>query len=112
MADGFCIDIVVDRTARDGVFLYTCAELPGLFVVHKDDRVAYDDVPRSIQALFKLDHGLNCKVTQKLSYSEFVQQISLKAKARDAVADRTRELMSEHRRFSYTVQTSGEGARR
>jgi len=93
MADGLSTDLIVKRRVRDGWYVYTCDTLPGLLVAGKDDRVAYEDVPNSIRALIKLDHGIDCVVTHRVSYAEFLGKLTLKQKAASAVARRTEELM-------------------
>jgi hypothetical protein len=69
--DAVATDIHVHREVRDGWFVYTCATLPGLIVASKDDQAAYDDVPRAITLLYRLDMGLNVSVAHKLGYDEF-----------------------------------------
>jgi len=34
----------VTRKARDGWFVYTCDDLPGLYVASKNDRIAYNEL--------------------------------------------------------------------
>lgn len=72
MANGFSTELVVKRKAHEGWFVYTCDELPGLFVASQNDRTAFDDLPASIQKLVKLDHGVDCVVTHKLPYSDLI----------------------------------------
>jgi hypothetical protein len=112
MADGFSTEVMVKRRARDGWFVYTCDELPGLFVASQDDRAAYEDVPRSIETLFRLDHGIDCVVTQKLSYAELVKQLHVKARARENLADRLTELMADpSNRLTFAVHPHRDGSR-
>jgi hypothetical protein len=94
MADGFSTEVVIKRKIQDGWHVYTCDQLPGLFVVSKDDRIAYHDVLRSIKALIKLDFGIDCVVGHKVGYAEFIEQFQLAQRARSAVEERTAELMS------------------
>ena len=65
MSDGISTEVIVTRRARDGWFVYTCDDLPGLFVASQDDRTAFDDLPASIQKLLKLDLGIECRVSHK-----------------------------------------------
>lgn len=93
MADGFSTEVIVKRRQRDGWSLYTSEDLPGLFVACNDDRKAYNDIPASIQALMKLDHGIDCTVTHRVEYSAFVRQVHLRQRATDAVSKRTNDMM-------------------
>ncbi len=93
MANGLSTEVCVRRKVKDGWFVYTCEQLPGLYVAHRDDQVAYNDVPRAIALLLRLDLGITCRVTHKLGYSEFVKQTQLGELAIDNLEDRTRELM-------------------
>ena len=95
MADGFSAEVVVRRKVQDGWQVYTCDQIPGLFVASEDDKAAYNDLPASIRALLFLDFGIECVVSHKLSYVEFVQNMRLGARAQDAVAERTADLMDE-----------------
>lgn len=65
-------EVIVTRKVRDGWFVYTCDQLPGLYVAHQDDRTAYDDIPESIRMLIKLNDGIECQVSHAVSYAEFV----------------------------------------
>ena len=51
--------------------MYTCDQLQGLYVAHVDDRVAYNDLPKSIAALIKLNFGLECIVSHKTFIPSF-----------------------------------------
>lgn len=88
-------EISVRRKAKDGWYVYTCDQLPGLYVAHVDDRVAYDDLPRSISALVKLNFGLDCTVAHKVSYHEFVTSCESDG-ARKTVKERTKDLIDNH----------------
>lgn len=103
MANGISTDIVVTRKVRDGWYVYTCAALPGLLVAGKDDKLAYNDVPDSLRLLLKLDHGKECTVTHKVSYAEFFQNLVLKAGAKAAVEQRTKDLMDDTQQISFSV---------
>ena len=52
----------VQRKAKDGWYVYTSPQLPGLYVASKDDHKAYSDVLLSIKQLMKLDHGWDVEV--------------------------------------------------
>lgn len=94
MSDGFSTEVRVRRQSRDGWFVYTSDELPGLFVASQDDQAAYNDLPKSIQALIKLDLGIECSVTHRIAYAEFVSQIRLQERAQAAVSARTAEMLA------------------
>jgi hypothetical protein len=80
---------------KDGWHVYTCDQLPGLYVAHPDDRVAYNDVPKAIAALLKLNFGLNCTVNHKVPYQAFIRA-SESGGARGVMEERTQELIDNH----------------
>jgi hypothetical protein len=112
MSNGLSADLCVKRRMRDGWHVYTCDQLPGLLVAAKDDRIAYEDVPDAIRTLIRLDYGVECTVTHKVEYSEFLSHIRLGQQAREAVLRRTDELMDDDTNFlSFTIaQTTSDGA--
>jgi hypothetical protein len=81
MANGVSTDVVVKRRVRDGWYVYTCDTLPGLLVAGNNDQAAYEDVTTSICVLLKLDYGVDCVVTNKVTYAEFVRNIMLMERA-------------------------------
>ncbi len=85
-------EIHVVRRVRSGWYVYTCEALPGLYVASADDKKAYNDLPTAIRKLFKLDYGHEVSVHHKIDYSAFM----LGHQAREALEDRTRELMDSH----------------
>lgn len=106
MADGISAEVVVTRKVREGWYVYTCKELPGLFVASQDDEVAYNDVPKSIHLLLQLDYGIDCVVSHKVEYDEFLRQMSLADQAREAVNARTAELMGGGEQYiPFTLQS-------
>lgn len=94
MAGSISTEVRVRRKVKDGWFVYTCEQLPGLYVAHPDDAVAYEDLPGAISALFKLDYGVECQVIHKLSYADFVKRL-VDQNAAEAVNERTSALMAE-----------------
>lgn len=88
-------EISVRRKVRDGWYVYTCDLLPGLYVAHADDRVAYNDLPNSIATLVKLNFGVDCTVAHKVSYHEFVRACGLDG-PRGTVEKRTQDLIDDH----------------
>jgi len=95
MTDNVTTEICVRKTVRDGWHVYTCKELPGLYVAHKNDRTAYDDLPTAIQKLVKLDDGVDCTVSHKLTYAEFIQQAHLSETALRNLKTATNRLIDE-----------------
>ena len=97
MANDLSTEVVVTRKARDGWFVYTCDDLPGLYVAHQNDQVAYDDIPEAIRLLVKLNEGIDCLVSHTVSYAEFVERIH---RSHDdpsaALQRRTQDLMADH----------------
>lgn len=89
-------EVIVSRKVRDGWFVYTCDELPGLYVAHQDDRVAYNNLPEAIRLLVKLDEGIDCAVSHAVSYSEFVQRARLSVRATEELRNRTNDLVAAH----------------
>jgi hypothetical protein len=57
----------------DGWHVFTCKELPGLYIASKDAELAYNDVPVAIEKLLELDFGVKCKAVPELSFAEFVK---------------------------------------
>ena len=96
MANGLTTEIQVRRRVKEGWHVYTCDQLPGLYVAHQDDKVAYNDLPKTIQLLVKLDDGIECTVSHKLTYAEFVQRIRLEQRAADNLRARTDELIADN----------------
>lgn len=92
MAIGASTVVIVTRKERDGWFVYTSDDIPGLYVANRDDRVAYNDIPASIRLLVKLNDGIDCQVSHAVSYTEFVRQL----RAKDQLDRRTEDLMAEH----------------
>ncbi len=109
MANGYSTEIEVTRKVRDGWFVYSCDVLPGLFVASQDDRAAYNDLPTAIRKLMKLDYGIDCVVTHKVPYADFIVPDIMAGKARDAVRDRTDELMAETATFAFALCAASDG---
>lgn len=62
MPNGLTTEVIVKRREKDGWHVYTCDKLPGLYVAHQNDEIAYNDLPKAIGMLVKLDHGIDCTV--------------------------------------------------
>jgi hypothetical protein len=110
MANGVTTEICVRKIVKDGWHVYTCEQLPGLYVAHKNDRTAYDDLPEAIRKLVKLDDGVDCTVSHKLSYAEFVQRARLSESALKNLKAATKRLMSEDEGFIPFILQNSSGA--
>ena len=73
MMDHTPVKIDIDYRNQDGWHLFTSGQVPGLFVASPDLKTAFDDVPKVLFMLMKLDHGIDCVVLPKLDYDEFLQ---------------------------------------
>lgn len=107
MTNNLFTEVSVRRKVKDGWFVYICDELPGLYVAHRDDKVAYNDLPTAISMLLKLDLGVDCTVTHKLGYANFVrmvESVGMDETASDMVASRTAKLIDECEYFPFIVQ--------
>lgn len=60
----------------DGWHIFQSDAMPGLYVASKDPEKAYADIGPSIELLFKLTEGIDCKATPELSYREFVEALT------------------------------------
>jgi hypothetical protein len=65
--------ICASYKCTDGWHVFSCDDLPGLYVAHKDAKVAYDDVALSIQTLMKLDRNIDCQVRPVLEFHEWLR---------------------------------------
>lgn len=61
--------------------IFTSADVPGLYVASRDAQAAYDDVAPSIQALLRLNEGVECEVRAEQSFADFLR--SLRGNAED-----------------------------
>ena len=59
----------------DGWHVFMSDELPGLYVASRDLDAAYRDVAPSIQALLKLDEGVDCTVSPEVSLAVFLASV-------------------------------------
>lgn len=83
------------RSRDDGWHLFTSDDMRGLFVASPDLKKAFNDVPRAIAMILKLDHGLDCIVQPKLDYAGFIQLKTMRERAHEEVEKRTAELIKE-----------------
>ena len=88
-------EIRVRYRERDGWHVFTCEELPGLFVASMDRKLAFSDLPDAIRMLLKLDFKRDYVISHKLTYGEFVQRNWLSQRAQSAVNSRTEQLVNE-----------------
>ena len=104
-------EICVRYLARDGWHVFTCEELPGLFVASTDRKLAFSDLPNAIRMLLKLDFKRDYVISHKLTYDEFVQRDWLSQRAQSAVNSRTEQLVSEGAdAISFILEPSRESA--
>lgn len=75
--------ICVTYRSNDGWHVFESPELPGLCVASKDPQAAYNDVGPSIQALLKLDEGIDLQVQAEQPLGEFLA--ALRGESRDAL---------------------------
>ena len=55
-------EIRVSYREHLGWHLFTCKELPGLFVANKDWKLAFSDLPKAIRSLLVLDYRRDYEV--------------------------------------------------
>ncbi len=104
-------EICVRYLARDEWHVFTCEELPGLFVASQDRKLAFSDLPDAIRMLLKLDFKRDYVISHKLTYEEFVQRDWLSRRAQSAVNSRTEQLVSEGADvISFIIEPSRESA--
>ena len=66
--------ICIDYKNVDDWHVFTCQDLPGLYVASGDRETAYNDVSKSIEALLRLDFGIECRAFPEKPFAEFVRQ--------------------------------------
>lgn len=59
----------------DGWHVFASDELAGLYVASKDLATAFRDVAPSIQALLKLDEGIDCMVAPEVPFDEWLAAV-------------------------------------
>jgi hypothetical protein len=100
--------VIVNRKERDGWFVYTSDDIPGLYVASHDDQVAYDDLPASIRLLVKLNHGIECQVFHTVPYAEFVSAAQSHEQNKSALQRRTDDLIAQHPQLiQFVLQPEG-----
>lgn len=62
IAAGLQEALAVTRYEKDGLFIYECEQLPGLYVADADDRIAYNKLPGVIRTIIRLEEGVDCEV--------------------------------------------------
>lgn len=95
-------EIDVQRQVKDGWFVYTSDQLPGLYVANPKDQVAYNDALRAVQELLRLDLGLEVEIAHKVSYEEFFTQVSSGETECRMLRQRTVSLRTETETVSFT----------
>ena len=90
--------VKVHKHMRDSWHVYTCDQLPGLYVASKDHRIAYEDVPFAIRELIRLDFGLECVVAHQRAYPDLQELVTAVV---DGIAEQTDEDSGD---LSFVVQ--------
>lgn len=80
----------------DGWHTFVSDELPGLYVAHKDAKVAFEDVGPSIALLMRLDHGVECEVIPELPLNDFLR-------AHGGSVSDDLAMLTQSRRFALTA---------
>ncbi|MCY4463137.1 MAG: hypothetical protein OXC26_22470 [Albidovulum sp.] len=91
-------EVVVKYQTRDGYHVFTSESIMGLYIASENLKDAFDDVPRVISMLMKLDYGIDCEVRLKVTYDEFIERHPYISEAREMLESRTRELMNDAKR--------------
>jgi hypothetical protein len=100
--------VVVNRKERDGWFVYTSDDIPGLYVASHDDQIAYDDLPASIRLLVKLNDGIECRISYTVPYTEFVKRLQPHERNKSALQRRPDDLIAEHPpMIQFVLQSEG-----
>lgn len=84
--------ICVKYKYADGWHVFASDDLPGLYVASEDGERAFNDIPRAIEMLLKLDEGISCKATPEMTFKQF-----LAALKREEQQVRPELLMSDQR---------------
>ncbi|SEP41635.1 hypothetical protein SAMN02990966_05948 [Rhodospirillales bacterium URHD0017] len=103
-------EVVVNRKAKNGFYVYTSDALPGLYVASRDDQRAYDDVLESIRQLYHLDFGMDVEVVHIVSHEEFIARMPAGERAREIMHDRTADLMADDGVLTFAVTRMGAAA--
>lgn len=65
--------IRVEYKHVDGYHVFFSERLPGLYVAHTDPERAFNDVPKVIEKLVRLNAGVACEVRVETSFADFVR---------------------------------------
>lgn len=95
--------IDVRREVRDGWYIYTSDQLPGLYLASPDDRKAYEDLPAAIRELIRLESGVECRIMPKVGYREFQALLQQANGAAGAAAGRAADRPAS-RELSFVVE--------
>ena len=91
-------EVVVKYQTRGGYHVFTSDAIMGLYIASENLKDAFDDIPRGISLLMKLDYGIDCVVQLKVTYDEFIKHHPNISEARELLESRTRELMDDAKR--------------
>ena len=84
-------EITVTYRTKDGWHLFTSDQMDGLVVASPDLRTAFDDVPKAVSMLLKLDHGFECVVQPRLDYEGFCALLGARETPRRPLLTRFRK---------------------
>lgn len=81
--DTVIASVCVEYKHVEGWHVFSSSEMPGLYVAHRDAEAAYKDVSASIEALIRLNEGVDCTAIPQEPVSSFLKSIRAR---RDHVA--------------------------
>lgn len=68
--------IAVEYKYVDNWHVFSCLDLPGLYVASADAKTAYNDVGTAIEKLLKLNYGIQCSAIPEESVASFLRKAS------------------------------------
>lgn len=71
---GKITSVCVEYKNVDSWHVFTCQDLPGLYVASANREIAYNDVGPSIEALLRLDFGIECQAFPEKPFADFVRK--------------------------------------
>jgi|HubBroStandDraft_6_1064221.scaffolds.fasta_scaffold989001_2 hypothetical protein len=95
MTNSISWKVVVTKTTRDGWYVYTSDNLPGLYVASRDDNIALRDLSESIKQLVLLDFGIEVEVDPVLPFEADCTTVPSDEQAKEILDKRTADLMAD-----------------
>jgi hypothetical protein len=89
--------VCVEYEAKHDWHIFKSDDIYGLYVAHKDARVAYADVKTAIEKLVLLNEGVKCTVEPELAFEEFISSIKSAGHMAD---DRQQAPITTDRRYT------------